>query len=426
LTFRASPSVYRQLCTQWRTGALNELAGAQIRWLAELNPFPIQDDPQKGHWGGLPERNGRIVTATVSRVAASDWYDVRVEVMALPEAPALRGPVRAHLHDSFVESVVELPLHKRRAQLDIVAWGSFTIGIECDRGETHLELDLANTCGVDPEFIDEDAASEPGLEVASYGVDLPLALGTRWTYDSEVGGRYQVRVVERVEHPDGVVAAKLEGAYDQPLPPLVPAAWVLTRGDGRYYAVPDDPKSPMVRLRARSDDLRDVMVTENLFLRLRARPRTSFANAHCVVNVLDVQFKEVTVGGPRRNAVFYDVEQVWPGGTVKLTIVPRVGVFEVTDMQGNRLQLVDLSEGRTMGPSDSPRPRAARPARKKRPKTAPPTSGARPKPVSGMLPRPAGPPARKAAAKQSAARPAKKAAAKKVAKKAPTKRGKKR
>jgi hypothetical protein len=372
LTFRASPSVYRQLGKQWRSGSLTELAGARIRWIAELNPFPTQDDPQKGHWGGLPERNGRLATATVTRInETGDWYDVRVEVEAQPGAPALRGPVRAHLHESFVEPILDVPVRKGRAVLDLVAWGSFTIGIECDRGATHLEVDLASVPNVDPEFIDDDPASEPGLEVASYGVDLPLAFGTTWTYASDASGSYRIRVVERVEHAGGVVAVKLEGAFERALPPLVPALWLLTRGDGRYYAILDDPKSPMVRLRASGDDLRDVMVTENLFLRLRARPRTSFANAFCMISVLDVRFARLSVRGYHKNAVVYDVVQTWPTGPVQLSIAPGVGVLSATGLRGHTLRLVEIAERRSPASRDQDaRSRAARQPGKPKPRAS--------------------------------------------------------
>ncbi len=370
LSFRATPSVFRQLRERWRRGSMVMLSGKTIRWIAESNPFPLPNDPQKGHWGGLPERKGRLVTATVSRNETprvyGDWYNIRVEVEARPGAPPLKGPIRLHLHDSFPEEIVELPFRRGRSVFTAVAWGSFTLGVECDGGATHLELDLADVPNVSPDFIDEDAAHEPALAVASYGVELPLREGASWVYVHDQTTDHTMTVAEQVAHPGGVVAVRIAGviaAADDSMASL----WLLTRGDGRYYAIPDDPESKMVRLRAKSDDLRDVMVAENLFLRFPARPGSSFANAYCIVHVTDVRFTTIRVRGYNKDTVVYDLVQQWPGGDVKLSIAPGVGVIAAVDLQGRSWMLRGYAERATPAPRKKPAssgPRdVARPAR---------------------------------------------------------------
>src|SRR6185503_6158891 len=153
LGFRAAPAVFRRLRDRWRAGALTALAGMRLRWFAESNPFPVHNDPQKGHWGGLPERAGRIATASVS--TRGDGYHVQVRVTAQPDARPLRETVRFHVHDSLPELVIEVPVRKGVAELSLNVRGSFTVGIECDRGATALELDLADTPEVDREFLDD-------------------------------------------------------------------------------------------------------------------------------------------------------------------------------------------------------------------------------------------------------------------------------
>ena len=347
LSFRATPSVFRQLRERWRRGAMVMLSGMRIRWLAETNPFPVPSDPQKGHWGGLPERKGRLVTATVSRNETprvyGDWYNIKVEIEARPGAPPLKGPIRIHLHDSFPEEVVELPFRRGRSVFTAVAWGSFTLGVECDAGTTHLELDLADVPNVSLDFVDEDDQHEPALAVASYGVELPLREGASWVYVTDQTSDHAMTVVEHVAHPNGVVAVRIAGLIAAPRD-SVPALWLLTRGDGRYYVIPDDPESKMVRLRAKSDDLRDVMVAENLFLRFPARPGSSFANAYCIVHVTDVRFTTIRVRGYNKETVVYDLVQQWPGGDVKLSIAPGVGVVAAVDLEGRTWMLRGYTE----------------------------------------------------------------------------------
>jgi hypothetical protein len=381
LSFRATPSVFRQLRERWRRGQMVMLSGMAIRWFAETNPFPVPSDPQKGHWGGLPERKGRLVTATVSRNETprvyGDWYNIRVEIEALPNAPALKGPIRIHLHDSFPEEIVELPFRRGRSVFTAVAWGSFTLGVECDAGTTHLELDLADVPNVSRDFVDEDDQHDSALAVASYGVELPLREGASWIYVTEQTNDHAMTVVEHVAHPNGVVAVRIAGliaaAHD-----AVSALWLLTRGDGRYYVIPDDPESKMVRLRAKSDDLRDVMVAENLFLRFPARPGSSFANAYCIVHVTDVRFTTIRVRGYNKETVVYDLVQQWPGGDVKLSIAPGVGVIAAVDLAGRTWMLRGYTERAGLrkkpsshGPRDTARPPPRKRARVTKPKAKP-------------------------------------------------------
>jgi CO dehydrogenase nickel-insertion accessory protein CooC1 len=99
-------------------------------------------DPQKGQWGGLAKRNGRELTATVKSVG-DKWFEVRLEVRALPSSPPLTGAVKFHLHPTFQTSVISVAPVDGVATVTVVAWGAFTVGAAADGGETPLELDLA-------------------------------------------------------------------------------------------------------------------------------------------------------------------------------------------------------------------------------------------------------------------------------------------
>jgi cellulose biosynthesis protein BcsQ len=102
---------------------------------------PDPEDPQKGQWGGLTQRNGRTLTATV-RQLSRDWFEIELEVVGTPLRP-LSGTVDMHLHPTCVPPVQTVEARDGRARLLIRAWGAFTVGVSADAGATLLELDLA-------------------------------------------------------------------------------------------------------------------------------------------------------------------------------------------------------------------------------------------------------------------------------------------
>lgn len=350
LGFRVPPVVFRRIRDLWRAGTLTMLGGLRLRWFAESNPFPAHNDVQKGHWGGLPERAGRIATATVSKPKGG-WYNIRIQVTAMPDAPPIRGIVRFHLHDTFPDPIVEAPVRKGVAEFTHNVWGAFTAGIECDRGETQLEIDLADIPEADHAFLDEENAGEPGVAVASFGIELPLQEGLRWMYEP-IGARrgvsrsaHVMTVTESILHGNGVAASRLDGFIGRPSEHAATSIWLITRGDGRYYEVPDDPSS-CKRLRDDADELQDLMVAETLFLRFPMRTGSSFANAKCSMHVTDVRFTTVKVRGLTKNTVVYDVAQRWRGSQVRLSVAPGVGIVSAIDYDGCAWKLVSYSERR--------------------------------------------------------------------------------
>lgn len=108
-------------------------------------PVPDPDDPQKGNWGGQSNANGRVLSATVTPTGTKDLFRVGLRVSrAGASTPALRGDVRFHLHPSFNQQVVNVTANGDFADLVLIAWGAFTVGVEADNGMTKLELDLAD------------------------------------------------------------------------------------------------------------------------------------------------------------------------------------------------------------------------------------------------------------------------------------------
>jgi hypothetical protein len=112
---------------------------------AEPPALPPVDpnDPHKGRFGGRATRNGKVLAATVrSTKGDDDWFDVRLEVSAEADAPALEGDVTFHLHPTFSHNAVTERVQHGVARLRLTAWGAFTVGAVTADG-TRLELDLA-------------------------------------------------------------------------------------------------------------------------------------------------------------------------------------------------------------------------------------------------------------------------------------------
>ncbi len=115
-------------------------------------PFPIvPDDPQKNQWGGLPERNGRKMSATIKQIGYHT-YQIVITVTSTNPADRLNGDVTFHLHNTFRNQNPVVPVTNGEAALSLVAVGSFRVGATLDKGQTKLEFDLVNAPGADEYF----------------------------------------------------------------------------------------------------------------------------------------------------------------------------------------------------------------------------------------------------------------------------------
>ncbi len=118
----------------------------------EKNILPIvPNDPQKGQWGGLAERNGRKMTATVEELPHHS-FKIFITVKSTDPSKPLVGDVVFHLHNTFRNQNPVVEAEDNAATLVLIAVGSFTVGAETDNGSTKLELDLAELPGVSDYF----------------------------------------------------------------------------------------------------------------------------------------------------------------------------------------------------------------------------------------------------------------------------------
>jgi hypothetical protein len=102
------------------------------------------DDPQKGRFGGQPEKNGKKLQAAVSDSYMPGFYWVELSVTSTDAEP-LESDVIFYLHDSFSKTIRTVQSHDGKAILDrFLSYGAFTVGVVTDYGDTLLELDMAD------------------------------------------------------------------------------------------------------------------------------------------------------------------------------------------------------------------------------------------------------------------------------------------
>lgn len=124
--------------------ALNLRAGEQIE------PGPDTDDPWKGAFGGKSrdEAKARELVAEVTPLKRpKDYCSVRLTVRSTDREKPLKGEVKFFLHDTFPQPIQSVSATDNKAELEVKAWGAFTVGALMDEGTTKLELDLSHLEG---------------------------------------------------------------------------------------------------------------------------------------------------------------------------------------------------------------------------------------------------------------------------------------
>lgn len=111
------------------------------------------DDPHAGKFGGKAEVNGRKIEAHVEETPFDpNRFFVELEVFSTDNNKPLEGEVKFFLHPTYRNPERVLPVINGRVDLHLVAWGSYTVGVECDNGQTKLELDLSKIPGAPQKF----------------------------------------------------------------------------------------------------------------------------------------------------------------------------------------------------------------------------------------------------------------------------------
>lgn len=133
---------------------ISSVAAAAVPDAVSVDP----EDPNKGQFGSLSERNGRALTATIQPIAGPKSSQCQVDMRIVSTDPArpLTGMVKLHLHPTFGRwSHYDIQSKGGVAQDRIVSYGAFTVGAEADGGRTRLELDLADVPGGTSRFYEQ-------------------------------------------------------------------------------------------------------------------------------------------------------------------------------------------------------------------------------------------------------------------------------
>ncbi len=106
------------------------------------SPVTHPDDPNKGRFGGRPERDGYRLSASFSQTRNRNWIRIALQVAA-PDDRLEGERVEVFLHDSFKPARVGAVFRDGVANRVVTAWGGFTVGAWIPRVGVELELDLA-------------------------------------------------------------------------------------------------------------------------------------------------------------------------------------------------------------------------------------------------------------------------------------------
>ncbi len=136
-----------QSITAFGTGggkSVNSIKDYKAKVLAEALD---QTDPQRGKWGGNPldDKTHRKLSAKVENIP-NDNYFRRVILRVESTDPAsfpLTDIVTFHLHPTFAKPEIEVKPIDNVAEINVIAYGAFTVGAVTDGGNTELEFDIA-------------------------------------------------------------------------------------------------------------------------------------------------------------------------------------------------------------------------------------------------------------------------------------------
>lgn len=111
-----------------------------------------EGDPLKSKWNGQLEDKGKRISATVDEIPGSGLYRLKIFVRSIYQQEPLKGKVKFFLHPSFNNPNPVIEAKDGEACLQLVSYGSFTLGAQTEDGAL-LKLDLAtDVVGVSENF----------------------------------------------------------------------------------------------------------------------------------------------------------------------------------------------------------------------------------------------------------------------------------
>lgn len=114
-----------------------------VVWISELLFGFARSD--EGGRKAVDDKTHRKLSARVDNIP-NDSYFRRLILRVEPTDPTnfpLTDRVTFHLHPTFAKPVIEVRPTDSVAEINLVAYGAFTVGAEADSGKTKLEYDIA-------------------------------------------------------------------------------------------------------------------------------------------------------------------------------------------------------------------------------------------------------------------------------------------
>ena len=117
------------------------------------NEEPEDDDPLQKTWEGKPDDKNRRIRAIVKPIPNTKLYKIKLVVESTSKNDPLKGKVWFHLHPTFADPNPVADVVDGKAELNLISYGSFTLGAETDDKTRKLKLNLATDVpGVSEEF----------------------------------------------------------------------------------------------------------------------------------------------------------------------------------------------------------------------------------------------------------------------------------
>jgi hypothetical protein len=127
----------------------------QYGLMAQSSLPESQKDPNKNQWGGKSQNNERKISAVIKFIdTSSHLYKVNITVESTnPQNPILEGDiVLFSLHNSWDNPYKIVVVKDSKAKLEIISYGSITVGAYINNDKTELELDLSKNPDAPKEF----------------------------------------------------------------------------------------------------------------------------------------------------------------------------------------------------------------------------------------------------------------------------------
>jgi len=110
-------------------------------------PINEADDPHKGRFGGNSSARGFTLAAKFAAGEDAKLVPITLSVSAEGEFESYEEIVEFFLHPTFRPDRLRAAFEGRKAEVQIVAWGGFTVGVWLPQRGIELELDLAKVPG---------------------------------------------------------------------------------------------------------------------------------------------------------------------------------------------------------------------------------------------------------------------------------------